>query len=204
MIRSAQILLMPSHTSQPQRGAGLFLALAAPELEPRNSPSTPSPKIGSVAWQGAEDDADHRKLWLTHSLLLPLETWQASRYSSSAARLHRRPYRDALQTSVSIERQFSPIPLSSPRSLALVLIPRPAARRVSASPLRAPCGFRLSEKLFCEDHRKEKGFLNLPKKRRLTLGAGHLASLRARVSRGQSGQIQTGEMTWNSTKTKSL
>jgi hypothetical protein len=33
---------------------------------------------------------------------------------------------------------------------------------------------------------------------------GTLASLRARVSRRQSGQIQTGEMTWHSTKTKSL
>ncbi len=36
------------------------------------------------------------------------------------------------------------------------------------------------------------------------LGAGHLASLRAGVSRGQSGQIQTGETQWHSTKTRSL
>lgn len=33
------------------------------------------------------------------------------------------------------------------------------------------------------------------------LGAGHLASLRARVSRVQSGQIQSGEIEWHSMKT---
>lgn len=60
---------------------------------------------------------------------------------------------------------------------------------------RAPFGFRLSENLFgkLRTERGRKDFPNLPKKRRLALGARHLPSLRARVSRVRTGQIQTGE-----------
>ncbi len=184
MIPQARILLMTSHTSQPLRGSGHLLALTASALEPRSLPSIPSPKLKSFAWRGAEDDADHRKLWLAHSLLLQPEAWQASSYGSTAVRVRRRPYKDALRTSVSIERQFSRIFPAYSRSLALVLIPRPAARRVSASPLRVPCGFRLSENLFARRTAKKKIFRTFRKRRRLTLGARHLASLRARVSRG--------------------
>ena len=107
MIRRARILLMQSHSSQPHRGTGLLLAVTASALEPCSSPSIPSPKLRPFTWQDAEDDAYHRRLWLTHSLLLQPQTWQANRYSSTAVRLLWRPYRDALQTSVSIERQFS-------------------------------------------------------------------------------------------------
>jgi hypothetical protein len=205
VIRRARILWMTSHTSQPRRAMGLLLALTASVLEPCHSPSIPSPKIRSFAWQGAEDDADHRRLWLTHSLLLLPETWQASRYSSTAVRLHQRPYRDALQTSVYLERQFSHI--------FPVL---PSVTRFGATP--APCGtarlcFDLTGALRVSAFRKS--FLRRPQKRKRFsepsekdaawhLGAGHLASLRARVSRGQSGQIQTGEKQWHSTRTKSL
>ena len=45
---------------------------------------------------------------------------------------------------------------------------------------------------------------SLHRKHISALGVGRLASLRARVSRGQYGQIQTGEMQWHSTKTRSL
>ena len=67
--------------------------------------------------------------------------------------------------------------------------------------LRAPCGFRFPENLLCTE--RSKHFPDPPKKRRLPLGAGHLTSLRARVSRRQSGQIQTGEKQWHSTETTS-
>ena len=89
----------------------------------------------------------------------------------------------------------------------------PSVTRFSACP--APCG----TSMFCfgyaalpvwvskQKSRQRTGEIFLRSLRRKhisALGAGHLASLRARVSRGQSGQIQTGEMTWHSTKTKSL
>jgi hypothetical protein len=97
-----------------------------------------------------------------------------------------------------------------------VLVPRPAgtARLCFALPpqqvkcdlqgtpaLRAPCGFRFPENLLRTE--RAKHFPDPPKKRRLPLGAGHLTSLRARVSRRQSGQIQTGEKQWHSTETTS-
>ncbi len=75
------------------------------------------------------------------------------------------------------EKSFRRVPSlpyfpSSPSVTRSVLIPRPAARRVSASPLRAPCGFRLSENLCCKEQKRKKDFPNLPKKRRLALGSG--------------------------------
>jgi single-strand DNA-binding protein len=149
VIRQARILLMQSHTPQPQRGTGLLSAHAVSVLEPCNSPSIPSPKIRSFAWQSTEDDADHRKLWLTHSLLLQSEAWQANRYSSTAVRLHRCPYRDALQTSVSIERQFSRI--------FPVL---PSVTRFGAYP--APCGTAS----FCFPGSSQNKFVNRGKERR--------------------------------------
>ena len=91
----------------------------------------------------------------------------------------------------------------SPSVTRSVLIPRPAARGVLLR-LRRPAGFGFQRKSLCNERRKD--FLpNLPKKTRLRpWERGTLASLRARVSRGQSGQIQTGEKQWHSTKTKSL
>jgi hypothetical protein len=203
VIRRARILWMTSHTSQPRRAMGLLLALTASVLEPCHSPSIPSPKIRSFAWQGAEDDADHRRLWLTHSLLLLPETWQASRYSSTAVRLHQRPYRDALQTSVYLERQFSHI--------FPVL---PSVTRFGATP--APCGtarlcFDLTGALRVSAFRKsfsqrtQKHFPNLPKKTPLgTWERGTSRRFAQECPEGNPGKYKQGEMTWHSTKTKSL
>jgi hypothetical protein len=167
VIPQARILLMTSHTSQPRRAMGLLLALTASVLEPCNSPSIPSAKIRSFAWQGAEDDAAYRKRWLTHSLLLQPETWQASRYSSTAVRLRWRPDGDALQTSVSIECQFSRI--------FPVL---PSVTRFGAYP--APCGTAS----FCFPGASQNKFVNRgkhgrtnffrvpPRKHSLALGSG--------------------------------
>jgi hypothetical protein len=167
--------------SQRVRGGGSFPALADPSRRPCNWPSIPSPQLRHFAWLDAEDDAKHWNVWFTRSPLLQPETWQATGYGSTAVQLHRHPYIGALQTSVSIERQFSRIFPAHPRSLASVLNPRPAARRVSAS-ASPPCGFRLSKNLcatngkrFSEPSEKDAAW---PWER------GTLASLRARVSRG--------------------
>lgn len=101
----------------------------------------------------------------------------------------------ALQQNVSIERHFSRIFPAFPRSLASVLIPRPAALAVLLR-LTPPFGFRFSENLFGH-FRKDRGKKRFPEpSENAPLGTrerGTLASLRARVSRGNFGQIQTGE-----------
>jgi hypothetical protein len=136
--------------SQSRREARLLLVLAAPHLETCISPSTPSPKDRFFARQGTEDDGE-RTAWFIHSLLLQRDRWQASTSGSTVVWLHRHPERHAsLQASVSMERHLSRIFPASPRSLALVPIPRPAARRVSAS-ATPPYGLRLSENLCSKD-----------------------------------------------------
>ena len=200
MSQRAQTQTTLPRTSQPSRGTWLLLALTAPELEPCSSPSIPSPEDRFFAWRGAQNDVSHWKLWSTHSLLLQPEMRRATGDGSTAVRLHRHPQCHRVLQSVSIGRHLSRIFPAHPRSLALVLIPRPAARRVSAS-ASPPCGFRLSETLFATN---AKTFSEPSEKDAAWhLGAGHLASLRARVSRGQSGQIQTGERSWHFMKTTS-
>ena len=101
---------------------------------------------------------------------------------SAVVLLRTRPAASTLQTIAVVESQFSWTFPAHPRSLASVLIPRPAARRVSASHgpellktvgvdvlVHAPFGFRLSKNL-CATNAKD--FPNLPKKTPLDLGSG--------------------------------
>jgi hypothetical protein len=148
-----------ARTSQQQGEAGLLLALATQQLGLCNSPPTPSPKDRFFARRGREDDGE-RSAWITHSLLLQPDRWEVSTSGSTAVRLHQHPEHHAsLQTGVSIERHLSRIFPAHPRSLASVLIPRPAARRVSAS-ATPPYGLRLSENLLCKERKND--FPNLP------------------------------------------
>jgi hypothetical protein len=187
----------PTRTSQSRREAGFRLALAVSPLEPCSSPSTPSPKGRSFAWSRPEKPI--RPFGAVHprpALMAGPDGQRAQRRLcclDPTASLYRRPSAGCFHRA-HLSRIFP----AHPRSLATVLVPRPAARHGSASACQSPCGFRLSENLL---QRTQKHFPNLPKKRRLALGAGHLASLRARVSRGHSGQIQTGERRWNSIPT---
>jgi len=147
------------------------------------------------------------------TLLVQPEAWQATGHGSTAVRLYRHPYIRAFQIDVFIERQFSRIFPAHPRSLASVLIPRPAARRVSAShgPERqrgnarrgsGPCALRVSafKKSLCKE--RKKIFRTFRKRRRLALGAGHtrVASRKSvpRVIRANTTKEKTS---WHSTKT---
>ncbi len=182
MSKQVRTRAMLVRASQQVRGGWSFPAHADPSRRMCNWPSIPSPRYKPIARRDAEDDAKRWNVWFVRSPLLPPETWQPTGYGSPAAWLHRHPYIGALQTSVYLERQFSRIFPAHPRPLASVLIPRPAARRVSASHSVRPCGFRLSKNLcaknakrFSEPSEKDAAW---PWER------GTLASLRARVSRG--------------------
>jgi hypothetical protein len=147
------IQTMLARTSQSWRESGFLLVLAAPQLGLCNSPSTPSPKDRFFAQRGTEDDGE-RSAWITHSLLLQPDRWEVSTSGSTAVRLHRHPEHHAsLQTGVSTECHLSRIFPAHPRSLASVLIPRPAARRVSAS-ATPPYGLRLSENLCAKNTKR--------------------------------------------------
>jgi hypothetical protein len=197
--RQVRTRAMLARTFPRVRGNGSFPALAGASLRPRNWSSIPPPRYRPFAWRDAEDDAKRWNVWFTRSPLLQPEAWQATGYGSTAVQLHRHPYIGALQTSVYLERQFSRIFLAHPRSLASVLTPRPAARRVSASHCVRPVGFGF-QKIFVQ--RTQKDFPNLPKKTPLGLGSGaHSRRFAQECPEGNPGKYKQGEKSWHSTKT---
>jgi hypothetical protein len=199
--RQVRTRAMLARTSQRVRGNSSIPALANPSRRLRNWPSIPSPQYRLLAWRDAEDDAKHWNARSTRYLLLQPEAWQATGYGSTAVQLHRHPYIGALQTSVSIERQFSRIFPAHPRSLARCLS---RARRHGASllRLRRPVGFGF-QKIFVQ--RTQKDFPNLPKKTPLGLGSGaHSRRFAQECPEGNPGKYNQGEKQWRSTKTRSL
>ena len=217
MSQRAHIPTILAHTSQPRIEASLLLALAALNEDPHTSPSAVSPFSRLFARQ----DAGGRTA-PPFGIVHPLSAFAAGlggRRTQKGFCCLVAMASDAqwpLQKGVSVEHHLSRIFPAHPRSLASVLTPRPAARRVSASafhPSRSkadlpgtPFAARwvtAFRKSLCKEQERKKIFRTFRKSAAWHLGAGHLASLRAGVSRGQSGQIQTGEMTWHSTKTTS-
>jgi hypothetical protein len=108
------------------------------------------------------------------------------------------------RTSVCVKRHLSRIFPCLTRSLASVLIPRPAAAARLCFALRAPLrvsAFRKSFRQTSAQNADEKIFRTFRKSAAWPWERGTLASLRARVSRVRTGQIQTGEKQWHSTPT---
>jgi hypothetical protein len=189
-----QLFTTLTRTSFSRRQVGLLLAVTNPERMVCVSPTTLSPGSRFFAWRDAHNDAG-QTVQFPHAQHLQPDL-AASTDDRVGTWLHRHPERRrVLQSSVSVKRHLSCIFPAHPRSLASVLIPRPAARRVSAF-----TAFRKSFRQNSAQDADEKIFRTFRKSAAWHLGAGHLASLRARVSRGQSGQIQ-GETQWHSTKT---
>ena len=204
MSSHARIWRMSAHISHPREGNGLLPAPTGLDCELCSPPSTSSPKSRCFAWQVVENNAGVQKVRFTHSLLLQSGRWPATEYGSAIVWFERHPERHAvLQAGVSVSAispVFSLLSLGhSLRCLSRAPSPHPAK-----SACRGPrfCGLRASA--FSELLPQPGALGPLPENAALALGAGHLASLRAGVSRGQSGQIQTGEKQWHSTKTKSL
>ena len=202
MSRQVRTRAVLARTSQRVPGDSSIPALANPSRRLRNWPSIPSPQSRPFAWRDAEDDAKHWNARSTRYLLLHPEAWQATGYGSTAVQLHRHPYIGALQTSVSIERQFSRIFPAHPRSLARCLS---RARRHGASLLRTPCALWVSafKKSLCNE--RKKIFRTFRKRRRLALGAGHTrVASRKSVPRAIRANTTKEKKQWHSTPTPSL
>lgn|GEM_PF-6669012 len=144
-----------------------------------------------------------RRAWFTRSLLEYPDMLQAAAKGSAALWFQWRPDGDFLQQERFRREPSLRIFPAPPRSLAPCL--SRALRHVDVLlRLRRPTGLGFQRKISLRLRPKVRArsiLRSLRRKHISTLGAGHLASLRAGVSRGQSGQIQTGEMTWHSTKT---
>ena len=118
--------------------------------------------------------------------------------------------RPSLRT-VSVRAPFLQFFPCSPSVTRSVLVPRPAALRCSASFATANAlRVWVSSNKFPAQHARgcgpadEISCRTLHRKHISALGAGHLTSLRARVSRGSSGQKPTWrKSSWHSTKTAS-
>jgi hypothetical protein len=126
---------------------------------------------------------------------------------------NRHPYIGALQTSVSRKRQFSCIFPAHPRSLASVLIPRPAALGVLLrSQWRTPSASGFPNKNRPRNIRTAAAqsageiFLrSLHRKHAFGLGSGaHSRRFAQECPEGNPGKYNQGEKQWHSTKTKSL
>ena len=140
MSTRAQTRTILAHTSQLRRAASFLPAPAAPTLVPCSSLSTSSPKDRFFAWQGPEANGE-RTAWFTRCLLLQPDRWRTRAYSSIAVRLRRHP--NAIQPFMQVSPYSAISPRifpAHPRSLALVLIPRPAALAVL---LRTSCALRV-------------------------------------------------------------
>jgi hypothetical protein len=185
---------MQSRLSKLRRNRGLPLAPGGSVRELCGSPSASSPVHRSFARQAQKSDVEHRRAWSTHSLLMQPDTWRTTEQvralpgcdgvliyrCPSVGRFHRAPILPYFPCLPSVTRS--------------VLIPRPSARRCSAS-AAPPCGSGFPNKnLPAAAALRARFFFGASQKAHLgTWERGTLASLRARVSRGQSGQIQTGE-----------
>ena len=225
MSRRAHIQAIQSHRPQPLREAGLHLALAAPELELCSSLSTSSPRHSFFASQNTDANGE-KTAWFTLCLLLQpdrrrRELTVPSLSGCAGIPNAIQPFMQVFPNSAISPRIFP----AHPRSLALVLIPRPAALAVllrTATPAGQvrtcrearqnvrPSGLGFQTKISrATDARRRPRvrarffFGASAESTSSTLGAGHLASLRARVSRGHPGKYKQGETRWHSTKTTS-
>ena len=124
-----------------------------------------------IARRNAENNAKHRNTRSTRFLLLQPEAWQTTGHGSMAVWFDRHPYIGALQTNVSIERQFSRIFPAHPRSLAR-RFSRATSPRHAQTARRGPrfCGLRASA--FPDSSPNQMRWVPTPENATLALGAG--------------------------------
>ncbi len=125
------VTLLRSHTSQLRGDHERFLSSTIRRTNERThlrSPRHSSKGSSARSQRVIRAELCGRHSWPTLCLLSRIRGRQQE--GSSAASLRLRPLASTLQMIVAVERQFSCIFPAHPRSLASVLIPRPAALRV--------------------------------------------------------------------------
>ena len=159
-----------------------------------NSASSQSPAYRSFARQPVvSHDAD--AMSFTRSLLSLHGLEPATEDGFAAPWFDRHPYIGALQTAVSVDRQFSRIVPCSPSVTRFGAFPAPHHPIAQRPRDGNPDSAARRVLLFPDSSPNQVRWVPAPEKAPSALGAGRLASLRAGVSRGQSGQIQPGELT---------
>ena len=163
------VTLLRSHTSELREDHGRFLSstIRRTNEEALIRPPHNSSKGGSARSQRViRAELCGWRSWPTLCLLSGIRGRQQE--DSAPALLRTRPPASTLQMIVAVEHQFSCIFPAHPRSLASVLIPRPSARRVSAS---AYAALRVSafKKSLCNE--RKKVFRTFRKRHRSALGS---------------------------------
>jgi hypothetical protein len=133
------VTLLRSHISQLRGDHGRFLSstIRRTNEEALIRPPHNSSKGSSARSQRViRAELCGRRSWPTLCLLSGIRGMQQE--SSTPAMLRARPSTSTLQMIVAVEHQFSCIFPAHPRSLASVLIPRPAALRVLLFPDSSP------------------------------------------------------------------
>jgi hypothetical protein len=133
------VTLLRSHTSQLRGDHGRFLSSTIRRTNERThlrSPRHSSQGISARSQRVIRAELCGRRSWPTLCLLSRIGVRQQE--DSAPALLRTRPLASTLQMIVAVERQFSCIFPAHPRSLASVLIPRPAALRVLLFPDSSP------------------------------------------------------------------
>ena len=156
MSQRAHIPTILARTFQPRIETSLLLALAALDEDPHTSPTAVSPFFRLFARQDAGGTTAPPGVVHSPSAFIARLGGQRTQKVFYCPVSMASDAQWTLQTGVSVDRHLSRIFPAHPRSLASVLTPRPAARRVSASAL-PPYGLRLSENL-CAKNKNAKRF----------------------------------------------
>ena len=204
---------MPAVTNFPMRRIAEFLALQAADRSCCVS-SPRSPVFDPVAGWAAK--GMRFCLRALHALVVCSSGWRRDRefdrWRFPAVRLAVAPVCGDFCTSaippvfslLSLGHSLGAFPAPCGNCAALLHRLRRIVFQKRKDGCAAACALRVSVSRKSFVQRTQKHFPDPPKKRRLPLGAGHLASLRARVSRGSSGQKPTWrKSSWHSTKTAS-
>ena len=133
------VTLLRSHTSQLRGDHGRFLSSTIRRTNEEVSLRTPPPSSTASSARSQRvirAELCGRRSWPTLCLLSRIRGRQQE--DSAPALLRTRPPASTLQMIVAVEHQFSCIFPAHPRSLASVLIPRPAALRVLLFPDSSP------------------------------------------------------------------
>jgi hypothetical protein len=189
--RQSCVRIVAARTFQRARRGGSFPALAAPSHRLRNWPSIPSPRLRSLAWRDAKDDAKHGNVRSIHSL---------TAFTAGNMARDRLWFRRRLVVLASLFRR--PSDKCFHRAPILPYFPcSPAVTRFGAYP--APGGTAGSA---FSGLLPQPGALG-PHSKKCTLGTWERDTSRRfaqECPEGNPGKYNQGELTWLSTKTRSL